>query len=377
MSVRRAFVPAARGVARGLVRARTGLWPQATRLFVLGDRGGWSVDEDAEHLVATARRLGIEVAPSRWARFAGRQAVFHTSQFEAILPRWLDSSHSLGVAYLHGRPGTPGMPEFDRCFEALRSRPERFARIQVTHAEMHELALSAGVRSERVFRIPLGIDIERFPLGDMTTRIQAREALDLPASAFVVGSFQKDGVGWGEGLEPKLIKGPDTLVSVLERLHGRMPELVVLLVGPARGYVRRELARLDIPYRHVLAGSRDEVARAYHALDTYLVTSRQEGGPKAVLESMAAGVPLVTTRVGQAQELVSHMGNGLLVDVDDAEALVDAVFAVHADSSLRESLRIAGRVTAERYAHDRLDAAWAGLFEGWGEIVKRGPVHGR
>jgi glycosyltransferase involved in cell wall biosynthesis len=375
--LRRAGAPPVRLGMRLLGSGRTLGWPSFTRLFVVGDRGGWSVDEDAEHLAATARRLGIEVAPSRWARFAGRQAVFHTSQFEAILPRWLDSSHSLGVAYLHGRPGTPGMPEFDHCLAALRSRPERFGRIQVTHAEMHELALSAGVEHERVFRIPLGIDIERFPLGDATMRARAREALGLPVSAFVAGSFQKDGVGWGEGLEPKLIKGPDTLVFLLERLHERVPELVVLLVGPARGYVRRELERLDISYRHVLAGSRDEVARAYHALDTYLVTSRQEGGPKAVLESMAAGVPLVTTRVGQAQELVEHGGNGLLADVDDVEALVEAVVAVRADGGLRESLRAAGRVTAEQHAHARLDSAWAGLFEGWGEIVEPGRARGR
>ena len=97
----------------------------------------------------------------------------------------------------------------------------------------------------------------------------------------------------------------------------------MLLTGPARGYVRRELERLGIPYRHVSARSRDELARAYHALDVYLVASRQEGGPKAVLEAMAAGVPLVSTRVGQAQELVEHGIDGWLVDVEDAEGLAE------------------------------------------------------
>ena len=366
----RAFVPSARAVARGLVRARTALWPPATRLFAVGDGGGWSVDEDAAHIAATAARLGIELGPSRWARLVERQAVFHTSQFEAVLPRWLDSSNWLGVAYLHGRPGTPGMPEFDRCFDALRSSPERFARIQVTHAEMHDLVLTAGVEPERVFQIPLGIDIERFPLGDPVTRASAREALGLPASAFVVGSFQKDGVGWGEGLEPKLIKGPDTLVAAVDRLRALVPELVVLLTGPARGYVRRELEQRGIPYRHVVAHSRDEVARNYHAVDAYLVTSRQEGGPKAVLESMASGVPLVTTRVGQATEIVEPERNGLLVDVDDADAIADAAARTHGDSDLASRLRTEGRATAERYAHERLDDAWAALFAGFGRLTE-------
>lgn len=359
----------ARALARGFVRARTGFWPPASRLFAVGDGGGWSVDEDAAHITAAAARIGIEVGPSRWARFVERQAVFHTSQFEAVLPRWLDSSNWLGVAYLHGRPGTPGMPEFDRCLDALRGRPERFARIQVTHGEMHDLVLSAGVEAERVFRIPLGIDIDRFPLGDTAARGRAREALGLPVSAFVVGSFQKDGVGWGEGLEPKLIKGPDTLVSSVERLRALVPELFVLLTGPARGYVRRELEQRGIPYRHLVARSRDEVARAYHALDVYLVTSRQEGGPKAVLESMASGVPLVTTRVGQASEIVDPGRNGLLVDVDDVEAMSDAAVRIHGDSRLADGLRVEGRATAEAYAHEGLDDAWAALFAGFGRLT--------
>jgi glycosyltransferase involved in cell wall biosynthesis len=345
--------------------ARTAGWAPRSRAFVVGDGGGWSVDEDAREIEAAARRVGVEVAPARWARWSGGQVVFHASQFEAILPRWLDSTHSLGMAYLHGRPGTAGMPEFDRCFEALRRHPERFGRIQVTHAEMHELVLSAGVDPGRVFRIPIGIDLAQFPLGDDRARAQGRAAIGLPDTAFVVGSFQKDGVGWGEGLEPKLIKGPDTLVSVLERLRASVPELVVLLTGPARGYVRGELDRLGIPYRHVQAGTRDELARAYHSLNAYVVASRQEGGPKAVLESMAAGVPLVSTRVGQAQEIVENGHNGLLADVDDVDALVDALTRVHDDGALRASLVDAGRRTAEARAYGRLDSGWAELFDGW------------
>ena len=85
--------------------------------------------------------------------------------------------------------------------------------------------------------------------------------------------------------------------------------------------MRKELERIGLPYRHVHFGSRDELVNAYHALNVYVVTSRQEGGPKAALESMASGAPLVTTRVGQASELVLDEENGLLADVDDVEAL--------------------------------------------------------
>jgi glycosyltransferase involved in cell wall biosynthesis len=357
----------ARAVARGYVWARTRAWPPNSRLFAVGERTTWSVDEDARHLEATARRLGYDVAPSDWGRFARHQSVFLTSHFEALRPWWLESSHRLATAYLHGRPGTPGYPEFDRAFETLRAAPTRFSAVQVTHAEMRDLVLEAGVEPNAVHVIPVGIDLEHFPPVDADRRAAARTALDLPAEAFVVGSFQKDGVGWGEGLEPKLVKGPDVLVAALERAAQEVDGLYVLLTGPARGYVRRELLRLGVPYRHVLAKDRIELARAYQALDVYVVASRQEGGPKGVLESMASGVPLVTTRVGQAHEIAVDGDNALVVDVEDVDAIGDAIVRLR-DDTIARSLAAPGRTTAERYAYERLDPQWASLLA---QLVER------
>jgi glycosyltransferase involved in cell wall biosynthesis len=280
--------------------------------------------------------------------------VFQHNHFNALQPQWLDSSHRLGLSYFHGRPHTPGYPEFDRAYEALRANAERIDRVQVTHEEMRELAVGAGVAPERVFKIPIGIDIEHFPVrpeGD--------------GSTFVIGSFVKDGVGMGEGMEPKLLKGPDILLAVVERLRRVIPGVSVLLTGPARGYVRAELGRLGVPYRHLLLASREELARAYHGVDVCLVASRQEGGPKAALEAMASGVPLVSTRVGQVPEIVVHGENGLLADVDDADALVSGVQRVYEDGEVRARLRSAGRATAEAHAEERLDPLWAELLHGF------------
>jgi len=326
------------------------------RLYVVGDRLGWSIDDDRVRLVATARRLGYAIGWNPLLRVLRRQAVFQHNHFDALQPRRLESSHRLGLSYFHGRPGTPGYPEFDRAYAALRAHASRVDRVQVTHDEMRELVLAAGVPAERVFKIPIGIDLEHFPLGAART-----------GDGFVVGSFVKDGVGMGDGLEPKLLKGPDVLVAVMQRLRETIPGVSVLLTGPARGYVRREL---DVPHRHVLAGTRAELGRAYHDADVCLVTSRQEGGPKSVLEAMAAGVPVVSTRVGQAAELIVDGENGLLADVDDVDGLAAAVQRVHDDAELRQRLREAGRTTAEAYAEERLDPHWARLLEGFVERTR-------
>jgi glycosyltransferase involved in cell wall biosynthesis len=262
------------------------------------------------------------------------------------------------------------MPEFDACYEALRRRHREIDRVQVTNAAMEELVLGVGVAAEKVHRIPIGIDLERFRPRTLQARADARREFGIPESAFVAGSFQKDGVGWGDGLEPKLIKGPDVLLAAAERLQERVPELWFLLTGPARGYVRAGLERLGVPYRHSFLPNVDAVAKAYEAIDLCLVSSREEGGPRAVLEAMAVGVPLVTTRVGQAAELVRHGENGWMVDVNDVEGLVEWLAHV-ADSSRAELDAIVrgGLATAAENSYDALKPRWRRLLDGFVAMV--------
>jgi len=357
--------PVAGPVRRRAIRWRTQSWPPFSRLFVAGDAGGWAIDDDADQIARVARQLGVQVGSERWVSSVRNQAVFYASQFSLIGGDFERDENRLGVTYLHGRPGQ-GRPEFDACYENVRARHEELSRVQVSCRAMEELVLGTGIAAEKVHRIPIGVDLPRFSLRDGASRLVARRALDLPESAFVVGSFQKDGVGWGDGLEPKLIKGPDVLLDALERLHRRVPELWVLLTGPARGYVKAGLERIGVPYRHVLLPDRDSVAEAYRALDVCFVASREEGGPKAVLEAMATGVPLVTTRVGQAADLARHGENAFVVELEDAEGLAE--WGAHvAEAPEAELSALAGeeRRTAEATSYDALRPRWLVLLRGF------------
>jgi glycosyltransferase involved in cell wall biosynthesis len=77
----------------------------------------------------------------------------------------------------------------------------------------------------------------------------------------------------------------------------------------------------------------------YQCLDLYLVTSREEGGPKSVLEALATGVPLVSTRVGLAADVIQHGYNGLLAEPEDVETLAALV------SQLVETPELATRLS--------------------------------
>ena len=338
-------------------------WRDYSRLIVAGDGGGWVLDEEIRDLRSLCGKIGLRTAAAGWAPVARRQGVFYASQFVLLDPP-ADRGHRECFAYFHGRPGS-GPPEFDAVFDNLRRTRDRWARIQVSHSEMREVVLSSGIAPDTVRVIPIAIRLDMFSLQTPETRAAARQRLGIPDGAFVAGSFQKDGNGWGEGLEPKLIKGPDVLVDALRALRGRIPELFVLLSGPARGYVKRRLAEAGIPFRHVFLRSYREIPALYRALDVCVVASRQEGGPKAVLESMASGVPLVTTRVGQAMDLVRNGENGFMADVEDVEGLAHGIERVRGmDASAKQALLQAGRATAEANSWDRQGPLWRDFFSG-------------
>lgn len=353
-------------VAKNMIRAATWNWKPYSRLILYGDSVGWSLDWDMRELANISRRLGVRITRPVWKHAAAPQSIFYASQFFLTDDDWLKLlPHRIGFSYFHGAPGA-GEDDFDAVYDGLRKHHDKVSRIQVSHTEMRDLVLQTGIEPAKVFMIPIGINLGFFPFRTTEMKRNARVELGVPHSAFVVGSFQKDGVGWDDGFEPKLVKGPDVFVETMQRLKQDIPELFVMLSGPARGYVKKRLAAADIPYLHIYLRSYPEIARLYQALDLYVVSSRQEGGPKAVLESMATGVPLVTTRVGQAMDLVRHGENAFIAAVEDVDALASYALQVYRSSQADlQSMLSAGRKTAEANSYESQIPLWAEFMKGF------------
>lgn len=213
---------------------------------------------------------------------------------------------------------------------------------------MKNRLLDWGVDQEKIKCIPLGIDLDHFRPLSPEQKMAIRESLNIPQDALCIGSFQKDGVGWKDGLEPKLVKGPDIFLRVVQQLKSRY-KIHILLSAPARGYIKSGLESLGIPYQHYQLKNYWEIVRLYQALDLYLVTSREEGGPKAMLEALACGIPLVTTRVGMVPEVIIDKFNGLSVDNEDIEGLVHSVIEMQESPDLVEKLSQNGLQTVQDY----------------------------
>ncbi len=359
---------ALQGVAKGLLKAVSVGWKPYSRLILYGDGAGWVLDWEMRELKEICSKLGVPVIKPIWKHSYTPQSVFYSSQFFLQRDDWMNLlPNRIGFAYFHGKPNT-GDNDFDGVYRALKKNHERLTRIQVSHTEMRDIILESGIDPSKIFLIPIGINLNYFPFRSLEEKWSARAKLGIPRSAFVIGSFQKDGVGWGNGLEPKMIKGPDVFVETMKHLKKDIQELFVLLSGPARGFLKKGLEEAKIPYHHVYLNSYPEIADLYRALDLYVISSRQEGGPKAILESMASGVPLVTTRVGQAMDLVKNGENGWMADVEDFEnlaALTLQVYGLGADS-LQPILKKA-RATAEENSYDSQTQLWSEFMNGFVE----------
>ena len=313
------------------------------------ERADWSIRWDARYYAGAieARHPGTIAVTSRPQGLIDRVvhfgSQFHWALWEGAMP----ASNRYVVTYFHGKPEDG--PEMARHVAYFLGHLGRLARVVTAASAVERRLLGWGVPSEKLTRVPLGVECTLFREPSAEERRRARRRFGVPEDAVCIGSFQKDGIGWGEGMEPKPIKGPDVLVEALARLARDLPAFA-LLTGPARGYVRRGLETQGVPYHHVFLGDYREVVDCYHALDLYMVTSREEGGPKALLESMACGVPVVSTRTGMAEDVIADGHNGALAAVDDLDAIVAGVGRVLSAPERAAAWRRAGRRTA--LSHD-------------------------
>lgn len=213
--------------------------------------------------------------------------------------------------------------------------------------------IQLGIDPARIVCIPIPVDRGIFYPFQEALRKELKIRLGLPTDRWIIGSFQKDGVGWDEGLEPKWIKGPDVLCDVIIRLNADFP-LHVLLTGPARGYVKKRLTEAGVRYSHFKPMDYSEMVNYYNVLDLYLIASRVEGGPKALLESMACGVPVVSTKMGMARDIVEHGKNGLLSASEDIDDLVCQSGRVLSDVNLRKTLIQNSQIMAQQHDAEKL-----------------------
>lgn len=134
---------------------------------------------------------------------------------------------------------------------------------------------------------------------------------------FLIGSFQRDTLG-SDLISPKWQKNPELLIEILSGLPAKN-KLMLVLAGPRRHYVISECEKKGIPYLYIGQKPKqgvddicintldhEKIALLYNLIDCYLITSKSEGGPKAVLEASLCKTLIFSTNVGMAPDILDN-----------------------------------------------------------------------
>jgi len=226
--------------------------------------------------------------------------------------------------------------------------------IVVVGAPNREKGLALGIgRPEQYRLIRSGIEVEAFR-DVRISRDEARRRLGLPLDAFVIGS-----VGRLEGQ-----KAPLDLLAAFVPVAAERPETHLVYVGEGfwRGELEAAIARAGLGGRVHLTGLRRDVPELLRAFDVLALASRWEGLPRVFPQAMAAGLPIVATRVDGASDAVTPGENGWLVEVGDMAAMARYLRALACDPAMARRMGAAGRARVDEFAVERMVESLAELY---------------
>jgi glycosyltransferase involved in cell wall biosynthesis len=302
-------------------------------VYYIVENADWSIKHDGVSITSNLKGVKAKITVSDLGIY---NKIIHYGSINSFYFTCLrrpflrpHKSNKIIVTWFHINPG-------DKRIQTLIENESRVDKwhtsCKITKQEMIEI----GIPANKIEVIPLGVDLKNFYV-DEKKKQAFRKEHNFDKDSLVIGSFQKDGEGWGEGLKPKLIKGPDVFCDAVSALS-KQYDVFVVLTGPARGYVKKRLEQEKIPYIHSFFDQPGKVRDYYQLIDLYLVTSRVEGGPKSILESMASNVPIISTRVGMAPDVIENGKNGYVLPVEDTDGIVNTCISIAKDSQVKKQI---------------------------------------
>ncbi len=287
---------------------------------------------------ATARQAARFAAWCRRLRLAAVQACdLYTNIF------------ALPAAAVAGVPVRIGSrrglnPDRTRWHRLAQQASYRFADRIVANSE----AVARGMReskvaARRVVVIPNGLDVARFrPVGR-------------------AGGIRR--IGTLARLHP--VKGLDTFLEAVALLHRDHFEVEAQIVGdgPQRAGLERQAAALGLSGRAHFAGHREDVETVLAGFDLFVLPSRSEAFPNAVVEAMASALPVVATEVGGVPEIVSHGLTGSLVPPGRPDLMAAAIRELVLQPDRARAMgRRARAAVVQRYSFERTVASFEALY---------------
>jgi len=301
-----------------------------------------------------------------------RPSIVHTHTSKpGILGRW--AAKMAGVPII---VHTPHGHVFYGHFGPLVSRfflmVERFTAsitdrmVALTEGERNDYIAFSVCDPGRIVTIHSGVEIDRYTKPEVNAEGK-KKSLGLNPKGLVVGT-----VGW---LLP--IKGPMYLLKAMARVWQNHPETKLVFVGKGEleDELRAQAFRMGVSKRVAFLGWRDDIPEIMQVLDIFVLPSLNEGMGRVLVEAMAAGRPVVASRVGGIPDLVKHGQNGLLVEPGDIKGLSLEIGKLLNDKKMRDEMGRRGKIMAPDFGVEemveRTDALYSSLYQRR-QVKKRG-----
>ena len=162
------------------------------------------------------------------------------------------------------------------------------------------------------------------------------------------------------------VKGIDRLLDAFARLAPRHPdwELVIVGEGTERNALQSQINAAGLSGQAFLPGQTGSVADWYRSAQLFVMSSRHEGFPNALMEAMAHGLPAVSFDCEAGpRHIIRHEVDGLLVPAGDVAALTTALDRMMGDGELRERYAARAGEVRERFSESRIQSLWQQLFD--------------
>jgi glycosyltransferase involved in cell wall biosynthesis len=211
--------------------------------------------------------------------------------------------------------------------------------VALTEGEKKDYVDLAVYPPRKLLTIHSGVDIKQFSAVNGDVRKKKRSlGIDLKGS--VIGF-----VGW---LLP--IKGPMNLLKAMESVWCDFPKTSLVYVGKGEldGALKAEARKMNANGRVKFLGWRSDVKEIMPIFDIFVLPSLNEGMGRVLVEAMAAGKPIVASRVGGIPDLVRNNETGLLVPPADVQALANSLKQLLSDTDLAKQIGSRGRSFCER-----------------------------
>jgi glycosyltransferase involved in cell wall biosynthesis len=219
---------------------------------------------------------------------------------------------------------------------------------------------------ERFVVIRLGIELDQRVSAGQNGRLESRRYLGIPADRFAVGWIGR----------MTAVKRTDDVLVAFRRLRDSGVDACLCMVGdgPDRPQLERRAHELGVVRDTLFLGYQEDVAPYYAAFDALVLPSGNEGTPVSAIEALAAGRPVVATRVGGVPDVVRDGEDGFLVEAGATDDLADRLERLARDPALRERMGEEGRARVlPRYAVERLVDDVDRLYRSLLEAVPRKP----